>query len=633
MAQEKDETNHDNGTKEIRWVDQFRKQFDARTCHTFLFYLNVNDFVLRERRLETLQGFLQHSHPANKAKIVAYYHRGLRTIEFVNAKMETWFNKLTWEPAMAGRRESLSSVFARLDQALHLSCDNPEVKEIFSGEPLKKDQPLLAVIVDFVDTLSPTDAPSSSSEEDRDIYVTLRSWARDQEIGKNNNLILLITDALTAVPVQLREVGSGISPVKIPIPNLTEREQTIGLFREKYPDLKADVSDDTLAHMTAGLTRSEIRSLVQESVAHKRILTSNEIFLKKKKILEEKSGGLIEIKRPIWGMETIGGLTPVKKFLEDVAAAMENNDALAVPMGILCVGPPGTGKTVTAEALANVIGVPLVILKNIREMWVGQSERNQDFAYELIQALAPVIVFQDEIDQQMQKRGMVFHGDSGVSARLAARQFEIMSDTALRGKIVWFAATNRPDLLDNALLRPGRFDEKIPFLPPVEVVERKEIFNALLIKMAIKAGAERQDFDFEITNREAVELAKKACAYLSKKTNTLCKDKPANFNEDEYEIIPYTGAEIEVILSKAYRLARLASDKILRAEHVRKVMDEYIPGQDLFNQKILVDLALQVIDSEEFLTDHYRKRARDLRRRSRLETMGGADNSALGLYG
>jgi SpoVK/Ycf46/Vps4 family AAA+-type ATPase len=102
-------------------------------------------------------------------------------------------------------------------------------------------------------------------------------------------------------------------------------------------------------------------------------------------------------------------------------------------------------------------------LDKIYSRWVGDTERHLERALEAIVAWRPCIIFMDEIDQAL-RRGE--SGDSGVSNRVFKRLIEAMSDTSLRGHVLYVGATNRPDLLDTAMLRPGRLDKKIPILAP-----------------------------------------------------------------------------------------------------------------------------------------------------------------------
>lgn len=136
-----------------------------------------------------------------------------------------------------------------------------------------------------------------------------------------------------------------------------------------------------------------------------------------------------------------------------------------------------TGKSAVAIAVAKEAGINAVSLNMSRILgqYVGNSERNLEKAIQAIQSLSPTIVFIDEIDQTVSRSE---GGDSGVGSRIFKRLLEFMSDTRHRGRVVFLAATNRPDLMDAALRRPGRFDKKIPFLVPDEE-ERANIIQVM----------------------------------------------------------------------------------------------------------------------------------------------------------
>ena len=120
-------------------------------------------------------------------------------------------------------------------------------------------------------------------------------------------------------------------------------------------------------------------------------------------------------------------------------------------MGVILMGPPGTGKSYLAECFARECGLLCVKFKPLREMYVGSSERNQDRAFSAIRALAPVVVMVDESDQQQSSRDAGPGGDSGVSERMRAQSFEFWGDQSLRGKVLRIDLTNRVDLIDSAM--------------------------------------------------------------------------------------------------------------------------------------------------------------------------------------
>jgi SpoVK/Ycf46/Vps4 family AAA+-type ATPase len=151
------------------------------------------------------------------------------------------------------------------------------------------------------------------------------------------------------------------------------------------------------------------------------------------------------------------------------------------------MGPPGTGKSYLAECFAKECGMLCVRFRPLRQMYVGQSERNQEKAFAAIRALAPVIVIVDESDQAEGGSRDAGSGDSGVGERMRAAAFNFWGDSSLRGRVLRIDITNRVDLIDSAMRRSGRTDIKIPILMPDETA-RKQIFEVTVRKHKLKSA-------------------------------------------------------------------------------------------------------------------------------------------------
>ncbi|HET8846893.1 MAG TPA: ATP-binding protein, partial [Ktedonobacteraceae bacterium] len=301
-------------------------------------------------------------------------------------------------------------------------------------------------------------------------------------------------------------------------------------------------------------------------------------------VIQAQSGELLEVVRPERGFNEIGGLESLKRYLRRRTALMrQRSKSPLVPNGLLLAGPPGTGKTIIAEALALESGFNLVKMRNIQDKWIGSSERNLDLVINLLKDLHPVIVFIDEIDQAMVRRDTGQSGDSGVGARMFARILEEMSNAENRGNILWVAATNRADLLDAALLR--RFDRVIPLLTP-DTHESCRIFATMLSMIIKQSGGSidvRYSGELEQSNRRDEQ------------------DRPDPTSEDLEKFrsiaertaeIGITGAGIEIIVRRAIEIAyeealdaqvSLTEDKrttSIELHHLSKAFQDFKPNYD-----------------------------------------------------
>ena len=178
----------------------------------------------------------------------------------------------------------------------------------------------------------------------------------------------------------------------------------------------------------------------------------------------------MEVIEPEEGFERVKGVRHAIEYLLLLKWQLQHGSE-RVPQGLLLAGVPGCGKSYLIRALAKELGYPCLAMRNVREKWVGTSERNLELVLWVAENLAPCIIWIDELDQALGQRGEGASTDAGVSERMLARIWEFMGSMRHRGRILWAATTNRPDLLDQATL--DRFGIVIPFLHPMpsEVAE------------------------------------------------------------------------------------------------------------------------------------------------------------------
>jgi transitional endoplasmic reticulum ATPase len=224
----------------------------------------------------------------------------------------------------------------------------------------------------------------------------------------------------------------------------------------------------------------------------------------------------IEIPTVHW--TDIGGLEEVKQQLrESVEWPIKQPESfkkmgIQPPRGVLLYGPPGCGKTLLARAVATESEANFISIKGpeIFSKWVGESEKAIREVFRKARTAAPAVIFFDELDSVVPRRGMGF-GDSGASERVISQLLTEMDGLETLTDVIVIAATNRPDILDPAILRPGRFDRMV-YVPPPDQAIRLQIFEIYTKNMPIA-----KDVDLEA-------LAKLAKGYSGADIEAMCRE-------------------------------------------------------------------------------------------------------------
>lgn len=532
----------------MNWMRELLDKYKSSIAHCFLLWGNVFDYVDTSHKLiPYLIGLFA------KRPVIVIYDRS-QGLSFPNSEVRKRFIELVGLEQASDA--ALAAQYLNGGSAGDMSLPRePAAALALVEKALRQNEVDVAVIIQYAETLAPAADFATMSVEDRTNLITFLRWASEAQFIANGHPIILITQSASDIHPALRAASSKVESIEIPLPNLEERKtfiEEIGMpLAEPLTSLEA-------AALTAGCMRLHIEDIHLRRKADEPV-TRELILQRRDEITRSEYGEVLEIPETVETLDDHGGAEDIKKYvLQGIAGPMKRGDYGVVPMGVLLVGPAGTGKTAFVKRLAGSAGVNFVILRmeRILGQYVGNSERNLAKAIACIKALAPVFVFIDEIEQVFQRQT-----DSGnsVAGNLFSMLLQFASDTSHRGRIVLFAATNRPDLMDAALKRPGRFDKKIPFLPP-EQEEREAILKVLLRKCRTEGDLGLGDLAIRLDG--------------------------------------YTGAEIEAIVTKAKEVAA-RTDGVIRRETLVYALEVMRPSTS--DIEFMTQLALREVNDKELL--------------------------------
>ena len=491
-----------------RWAEVLRQKYLAGEASTFVLYRNVFDNYLVGDTLHNLDSFLVQALFKDTKKHVCEIslERGIRVLS--GATTEDKRKALEHELEAGSEPDLLASLHAL--------------------EKRMRAQQSTAVIVPYADALLPAGDPSFMAQPDRQTYLVFHRWSLDQSLTNGDNIIVLITESLNAINPGLLS-NPKVAAIEIPMPDLPLRKRVIGffapklsehqqaLFSERTSGLRtvqlanilasskgqglseperreliqallqgtpdAEARADTLATITAGMTPAEITRLIEPGKtlptgdADQEVLQV--IHARKREMIEKECAGLIEFIEPKHGLSAVGGHEHIKHELMAIAQNLKAGETTLTPMGLLAVGPMGSGKTFVIKAFLKEAGLSAVALKNFRSKWVGSTEANLERVLATVKAMGPIAVIIDEGDRSFGSGGGE-GGDDGTSSRVIARLKEFMAETENRGQVLFVMMTNRPDKLDTDIKRPGRLDRKIPFFYCDTAAERVQVLQAVL---------------------------------------------------------------------------------------------------------------------------------------------------------
>ncbi|OLB47004.1 MAG: AAA family ATPase [Crenarchaeota archaeon 13_1_20CM_2_53_14] len=439
----------------------------------------------------------------------------------------------------------LAKAVANESDANFYVISGPEIMSKFYGESEARLREIFQkaqetapsiIFIDEMDAIAPK-REEVTGEVERRVVAQLLSLM--DGMGARGNIIVIgATNRPNAIDPALRRPGRFDREIEIGVPDKMGRYEILQIHTRTMP-LASDVDLHRLSDICHGYTGADISSLCREAAmkALRRYLP--EINLEEERIpssiLEKMEVNVkdftdayreitptamrevyIEVPSVTWA--DVGGLTDVKQELQEaVEWPLKKPEAftrvgIRPPKGILLFGPPGCGKTMLARAVATESEANFISIKGpeLFSKWVGESEKAIREVFRKGRTAAPSIVFFDELDSVVPRRGMGF-GDSGVSERVISQLLTELDGIESLVNVVVIGATNRPDIIDPAVLRPGRFDRLI-YVPAPDHLTRLNILKIHTRNMPLA-----RDVDLE-------QISSQAAGYSGADLEAVCRE-------------------------------------------------------------------------------------------------------------
>jgi transitional endoplasmic reticulum ATPase len=471
----------------------------------------------------------------------------------------------------------LAKAVANESEAHFILLNGPEVMSKFYGESEKKVREIFdeaeknapaIIFIDEIDSLAPKREDIGGEVERRVVSQLLTMMDGLKARGKV--VVIGATNRPNALDPALRRPGRFDREVEISVPDKEGRLSILKIHTRGMP-LTKSVKLDELARKTHGFVGADISSLAKEAAMtvlrkniHKFNLEEdkeipqevlNELRVSQKdfdealKTVRPSAMREVLVETPNIKWEDVGGVEDVKRDLrEAVEWPLKFPDSFTrmginPPKGVLLYGAPGTGKTLLAKAVANESEANFIQVKgpSLLSMWVGKSEEGVRKIFERARQVSPCIIFFDEIDSLAGKRGQAYGGGAKVTENVLNQLLAEMDGIEDLTNVIVIGATNRPDILDPALMRPGRFD------------------RIVYVTVPDKAGR---------------------LQILKIHTKNMPLDKSVNIEKLSDELEGYTGADIEALAREAAMLAlreNIDTKKVTK-KHFEKAMEKVQPS-------------------------------------------------------
>lgn len=311
------------------------------------------------------------------------------------------------------------------------------------------------IIIESADLHIPDCEISRLSAQDRRKLAILQDWFGNPDFLKSHDSVILLSEFRCDIHRRIVKMPQVLS-IEVALPTTDQRRDFIKW--SKAEGLQEDKTINTLAEQTSGLSLHALRQLV---LSGDYSLTSIAVKVEEY-IVAQLGEGVVEFKRPSHTFDKVIGFRRIKNFMQKwLIPAFLATDDTAIS-GAAIAGPIGGGKTYICEAVAAVIGIPVIVLKNIRSKWYGETDQIFEKLRQILESFHKIMIFVDEADAMFGD----INSDQDTERRLTGKIQAMMSDPRLKGKVIWLLMTARVHRLSADIRRPGRMDLIIPILDP-----------------------------------------------------------------------------------------------------------------------------------------------------------------------
>ncbi|KAI9031741.1 P-loop containing nucleoside triphosphate hydrolase protein [Phycomyces nitens] len=442
--------------------------------------------------------------------------------------------------------------------------NGPEIVSKFYGETEQKLRDIFAeaeehaptvIFIDEIDALCPKRDEAPSELEKRVVTTLLTLMDGASEAGHQHSskvVVIGATNRPNALDEALRRPGRFDREVEIGIPNSVGRLSILSTLVKTTPHSLSQQDLEMLAAKSHGYVGADLAAVCREAGLKciKRCAQANQpgqvpvALCVNVQDMQEAMGEirpsamreiLLEVPKVYWS--DVGGQDDIKQRLkESVEWPLEHPEAferlgIRPPKGILLYGPPGCSKTLMAKALATEAGSNFIAVKGpeLFSKWVGESEKAVREVFRKARAASPSIIFFDEIDALTVKRGA--EGGTSVADRVLSQLLNELDGVEALVNVTVVAATNRPDIIDDALLRPGRID-RILYVGPPDINSRREIFRIQMKKMSCDTDVDLEELAVKsqgCSGAEAVSICQEAALFAMEEDLSIDKIKRRHF--------------------------------------------------------------------------------------------------------